>query len=185
VRILGENRVEGILIESNEQLAQEQVRGTGNFETLKVDMIFRSVGYRALRLPDVPFDETRSIIPHDRGRVLDGGGQTAAREYVTGWAKRGPTGTVGTNRSDSAETVCGLLEDLVAQRSYGGSDPAKILDLLKERRVKYTDWGHWLRLDDYETRLGRDQGRPRVKIPDLRSMLELSHHFDASGRAGD
>jgi ferredoxin/flavodoxin---NADP+ reductase len=185
VRILGENRVEGILIESNEQLAQEQVRGTGNFETLKVDMIFRSVGYRALRLPDVPFDETRSIIPHDRGRVLDAGGQTAAREYVTGWAKRGPTGTVGTNRSDSAETVCGLLEDLVAQRSYGGSDPAKILDLLKERRVKYTDWGHWLRLDDYETQLGRDQGRPRVKIPDLRSMLELSHHFDASGRAGD
>ncbi len=105
VRILGKDRVEGLLLESNEPLADEQVRGTGNLETIKAEMIFRSVGYRALRLPDVPFDEARSIIPHDRGRVLDENGQLTGREYVTGWAKRGPSGTVGTNRSDSAETV--------------------------------------------------------------------------------
>jgi ferredoxin--NADP+ reductase len=107
VRILGENRVEGVLLESNEQLADERVRGTGNFETLKVDMIFRSVGYQALRLPDVPFDEARSIIPHNRGRVLDENGQLTDREYVSGWAKQGPSGTVGTNRSDSAG--CGWM----------------------------------------------------------------------------
>jgi ferredoxin--NADP+ reductase len=90
VRILGEDRVEGVLLESNEQIAHEQVRGTGIFETLKVDMVFRSVGYRALRLLDVPFDEARSVIPHDQGRVLDENGQLTDREYVTGWAKRGP-----------------------------------------------------------------------------------------------
>ena len=183
VRILGENRVEGVLLEGNEQLAGEQVRGTGNLETLKVDMIFRSVGYQALRLPDVPFDEARSIIPHTRGRVLDENGQLTDREYVTGWAKRGPSGTVGTNRSDSAETVCSLLADIAARRSYNRSDPARILTLLNNRRVDYTNWANWLRLDDHEIQLGRRQGRPRVKIPDLRSMLELSCHSNASGSA--
>jgi ferredoxin--NADP+ reductase len=180
-RILGENRVEGVLLESNEQLAGEQVRGTGSFETLKVDMIFRSVGYQALRLPDVPFDEARSIIPHNRGRVLDEIGQLTDREYVTGWAKRGPSGTVGTNRSDSAETVCSLLADLAARGSYNGSDPEQILTLLDNRRVDHTNWANWLRLDDHETQLGRRQGRPRVKIPDLRSMLELSHRSNTPG----
>jgi ferredoxin--NADP+ reductase len=182
VRILGEKHVEGILIESNEQLAHEQVRGTGKFETLKVDMVLRSVGYRALRLPDVPFDEARSVIPHERGRVFEEQGQATAKEYVTGWAKRGPTGTVGTNRSDSVETVCCLLEDLAGRHAHNGSEPATILAVLNERCVEYTDWAHWLRIDDHETRLGRDQGRPRVKIPDLRSMLALSYDSAASGR---
>lgn len=185
VRILGEDRVEGLLLESNEPFADEQVRGTGNLETIKAEMIFRSVGYRALRLPDVPFDEVRSIIPHDRGRVLDENGQLTDREYVTGWAKRGPSGTVGTNRSDSAETVCSLLADLATRRSLHRSDPAHILTLLRSRRVDYTNWENWLRLDDHEIQLGREQGRPRVKIPDLRSMLQLSSHSNASGSAGN
>lgn len=173
VRILGENRVEGVLLESNERLTDERVRGTGAFETLRVDMIFRSVGYQALRLADVPFDEARSIIPHDRGRVLDENGQLTDKEYVTGWAKRGPSGTVGTNRSDSAETVYGLLADLAVRGSRNGSDPEQILTVLDSRRVDYTNWANWLRLDDHETQIGRRQGRPRVKIPDLDSMLEV------------
>ena len=185
VRILGESRVEGILLESNEQIAHEQVRGTGIFETLKVDMVFRSVGYRALRLPDVPFDEARSVIPHDQGRVLDENGQLTAREYVTGWAKRGPCGTVGTNRSDSAETVCRMLADLFARRACNGSDSEQILALLNGRGVNYTNWMNWQRLDDHEIQLGRGQGRPRVKIPDLRSMLELSRHSSAHGLAAN
>jgi ferredoxin--NADP+ reductase len=183
VRILGANRVEGVLLERNELRADERVRGTGDLETLEVGMVIRSVGYQALPLPDVPFDEARSIIPHDRGRVLDENGQLTEKEYVTGWAKRGPSGTVGTNRSDSAETVCTLLADLAARELYGGSDPGQILTLLDSRGVDYTDWANWLRLDDHETQLGRRQGRPRVKIPDLRSMMELSRHPSAYGSA--
>jgi ferredoxin/flavodoxin---NADP+ reductase len=179
VRILGKNRVEGILLETSERLGDE-VRGTGNFEKLEVGMIFRSIGYQALPLPDVPFDDARSIIPHNRGRVLDEGGQLAAMEYVTGWAKRGPSGTVGTNKSDAAETVCGLLADLAARAAYNGSDPEQILALLINRGVDYTNWANWLRLDDHEIRLGSKQGRPRVKVPDLRSMLVLSRDCDAS-----
>lgn len=174
VRILGEKYVEGIMLEGNEQLPDGHLRGTGNFETLKLDMIFRAVGYRPLRLPDVPFDEAKSIIPNYQGRVLDENGQFTDKEYVTGWAKRGPSGTIGTNRSDSAETVRTLLADIAARKAYNGSDPEQILIFLDNRRVYYTSWMDWLRLDDYETELGRKQGRPRVKIPDLHSMLEIS-----------
>lgn len=180
VRILGEKHVEGIVLEGNEQLPGGHFRGTGNFETLKVDMIFRAVGYRSLRLPDVPFDEARSIIPNDQGRVLGENGQLTDKEYVTGWAKRGPSGTIGTNRSDSAETVCALLADLAARKVCNGSGPEQILILLGDRGINYTNWADWLRLDDYETRLGHKQGRPRVKIPDLHSMLEFSRSAVAS-----
>ena len=174
VRILGENHVDGVVLERNEMLADGRVRGTGKLETLGVAMIFRSVGYQALRLPDVPFDEAGSIIPHRQGRVLQAGGELAQGEYVTGWAKRGPCGVIGTNKSDSAETVANLVADLAARTSCRGSDPEAILDLLDLRGVGYTNWADWLRLDDHEMQLGRRQGRPRVKIAVLRSMLELS-----------
>src|SRR5690606_3057350 len=122
-----------------------QVRGTGQFETLKVGVVFRSVGYQALCLPDIPFDGTKSVIPHNRGRVLDDTGQSTGKEYVSGWAKRGPSGTVGTNRSDSAETVCSLLEDLAVRKGQDGRDPDQILTLLNSRGVNYINWENWLR----------------------------------------
>jgi len=180
VRILGEDTVEGVLLERNALLADGRVRGTGSFETLALGMIFRSVGYQALPLPDVPFDEVESIIPHSEGRVLDESGRLAEGEYVTGWAKRGPSGVIGTNKSDSAETVCNLLADLATRASCNGSDPEKILALLDNRGVDYTNWADWLRLDDHEIQLGRRQGRPRVKIPVLRSMLEISRGSNTS-----
>ncbi len=173
VRILGQSRVEGIVLERNEPLADGRVRATGLFEVLDAGMILRSVGYRGLPLPDVPFDEARSIIPHEAGRVLNEGGPWAQREYVTGWAKRGPLGTIGTTKSDSAETVANLLADLATRTSDHARDPREVLTLLDDRGVGHTDWADWLRLDEHEIELGRRQGRPRVKVPVLRSMLEF------------
>ncbi len=183
VRIVGESCVEGVLLERNELLADGRVRGTGKLEPLELGMIVRSVGYQALRLSGVSFDETRSSIPHRQGRVLDEHGDLAKGEYVTGWAKRGPSGTIGTNKSDSAETVCNLLADLATRVSYNGRDPEQILTLLDNRGVDYTNWANWRRLDDHEIELGRAQGRPRVKIPVLQSMLELSRRSDTPGCA--
>jgi ferredoxin--NADP+ reductase len=174
VRILGENGVEGVVLERNEPAGDGLVRATGHLETLAVGMIFRSVGYRALRLPDVPFDEAASTIPHRGGRVMDSDGRFAAGEYVTGWAKRGPCGVIGTNKSDSAETVSNLLADLATRTSFKGGDPARVLALLDRRGVDYTNWANWLRLDEHEVELGRRQNRPRVKIPVLDSMLQVS-----------
>jgi len=184
VRILGERRVEGVVLERNEPLADGRVRGTGEFETLEVGMVFRSVGYKALPLADLPFDETRSVIPHRHGRVLDEKGRLAEGEYVTGWAKRGPSGIIGTNKSDSAETVSNLLADLAARSSCKPRDPRRIIDCLRDRGVDYTEWANWLRLDGHELELGRTQGRPRVKIPTLRSMLEVARSSGDRGATG-
>jgi ferredoxin--NADP+ reductase len=176
VRIFGEKHVEGLMLEGSEQIPDGRVRGNGNFETLKVDMIFRAVGYRSLQLPDVPFDEAKSIIPNQQGRVLNENGLVTDKEYVTGWAKRGPSGTIGTNRSDSAETVGALLADIAARKVIRGDGSKEVLVFLDNHGVDYTNWMNWLRLDDYEMQLGREQDRPRVKIPDLRSMLELARN---------
>jgi ferredoxin--NADP+ reductase len=179
VRVLGADRVQGIVLERNEMLAGGEARGTGETEMLDVGMIFRSVGYQALPLSGVPFDGAKSIIPHCDGRVLG----SSQGEYVTGWAKRGPCGTIGTNKSDSAETIATLVADLATRASYKGCDPRAILDLLTRRGVGYTDWADWLRLDDHEIGLGREQGRPRVKVPVLRSMLELCRGARAADAA--
>lgn len=184
VRILGGNRVEGVVLERNEPLGDGRVRGTGEFETLPVAMIFRSVGYKALPLAGVAFDEARAVIPHREGRVLDEAGRLAEGEYVTGWAKRGPSGIIGTNKSDSAETVSHLLADLAARPSYKGRDPGEITERLRNRGVDYTEWANWLRLDGHELELGRTQGRPRVKIPALPTMLEVGRLPDGNGREG-
>ena len=173
VRILGEDRVHGVVLERNEPLSDGRVRATGSLETLPLGMIFRSVGYRALPLSGVPYDGERSVIAHREGRVVDEDGRLAEGEYVTGWAKRGPSGTIGTNKSDSAETICNLLADLAKRTACKRRDPGEVLALLEHRGVACTTWVDWLRLDDHEVELGRTQGRPRVKVPALPSMLSV------------
>ena len=82
-------------------------------ETIECDLVLRSVGYRAVPLPDVPFDERNYVLPNDEGRVLDAdSGAVVPGVYAVGWIKRGPTGILGTNKRDANETVGHLLEDL-------------------------------------------------------------------------
>jgi len=172
-RLLGASRVEGVLLERNEPLADGRVRGTGQFETLPAGMVVRSVGYKALPLAGLPFDPIACVLRHRAGRLIQENGEHATGEYVAGWAKRGPSGIIGTNKSDAAETISSLLADF-ARRS---SSPAKVGDpitrLLRARGVEYTDWASWLRLDAHEVQLGQAQGRPRVKTAALAEMLEL------------
>ncbi|MDR7304036.1 FAD-dependent oxidoreductase [Haloactinomyces albus] len=175
VRILGESEIDGVVLERNTLLEDGKVRGTGEFETLDVHMMLAAVGYQAQPLPDVPFDHNTSTIPHKAGRVLNEDGSPEPGEYVAGWAKRGPTGVIGTNKNDAAETVRSLLEDLVERDlDTGRHDRKRVIRLLEQRGVDYIDWAGWLRLDTHETRLGQQQSRPRVKLPDLPSMLQSS-----------
>ena len=69
------------------------------------------MGYRGLPLSGVPYDESTGRVPHAEGRVIRDG-DFSADEYVTGWIKRGPTGVIGTNKSDAVETVTSLLADV-------------------------------------------------------------------------
>ena len=116
--IEGTDRVEGLTLERTRLDADGRLTGTGEFERIDVQIVLRSVGYQSVPLPGVPFDERSHTVPNADGRVLGPDGQPLPGEYVAGWLKRGPTGVIGTNKSDAAQTVRSLLADLA-----GGPGP--------------------------------------------------------------
>ena len=124
--------------------------------------------------PEVPFDERRGVIPNDRGRVLAGEGQEpVVGFYASGWIKRGPSGVIGTNKPDAAETVERMLEDLQsgAVVDPARADVAAAERLVRERQPDYVSYEDWLRLDDLETARGKESGRPRVKLTRTEDMI--------------
>jgi ferredoxin--NADP+ reductase len=128
VEILGAGKVEGVVVERNELVPAEdgslKAKPTGERETIPASLVFRSVGYRGVALPGVPFDERRAVIPNEQGRVLDGpGGEQVPGQYVVGWIKRGPSGIIGTNKKDAQETVKSLLEDVAAGKVLQCAQP--------------------------------------------------------------
>src|SRR5207244_11191107 len=89
-----------------------QPKPTGEMEDLPVGLVFRSVGYKGVPLRAVPFHESWGVILNERGRVLDPDTkQPVTGEYTAGWIKRGPSGVIGTNKPDAAETVACMMED--------------------------------------------------------------------------
>ncbi len=150
-------------------------RATGSFEDLDVDIVFRSIGYHGIPLPGLPFREDWGIIPNIEGRVTDGkDGVTVKGIYVTGWIKRGPTGVIGTNKTDSGETVKCMVQDIENNEIL---IPAKterndILNLINERQPKYVSYEDWLKIDEIEKKKGEDVGRPRLKFTNIDEILE-------------
>ena len=118
--IIGTDKVEAIKVVRNELYLNEKgvirPRATDEYETIPVQLVFRSVGYRGVPLPDVPFYEKWGTIPNNDGRVVKefGSDEQVIGDYVVGWIKRGPSGIIGTNKPDSVATVKLLLEDLEA-----------------------------------------------------------------------
>ncbi|MBG0828772.1 FAD-dependent oxidoreductase [Planomonospora sp. ID67723] len=161
VEILGDGRVEALRLERT-RLEGGRVVGTGEFETLPVGMVLRSVGYQSVPLPGVPFSEATMTVPNEAGRVR-------GREYVAGWLKRGPTGVIGTNKSDAAETVRTLLADLAGREPVRRAEPDA---LLAERGVSPVTYRQWLDIEAAEAALARSLDRgERVKLPGLAAML--------------
>ncbi|MCX7741530.1 MAG: FAD-dependent oxidoreductase [Meiothermus sp.] len=171
VAILGQGRVERIRLERNRLDENLNAVGTGVYEELEVGLVLRSVGYRGVPLPGVPFDERRGIIPNQSGRVLRDGA-VAPGEYTAGWIKRGPNGVIGTNKADAAETVKLLLEDVPYLPLAQEPNLEAVPRLLRERGVRFVSLEGWLRLDALETQRGQAQGRPRVKLTSVEEMLE-------------
>jgi ferredoxin--NADP+ reductase len=179
VEIIGTDHVEAIKIVKNELVKDDKgnikAQPTDQYETIPVGLVFRSVGYRGVPLPGVPFYEKWGTIPNDKGRVLTApkDGQPVVGEYVVGWIKRGPSGIIGTNKPDSVETVEMLLEDVKADRTFTPAEPNRnaVEDLLKARDVRYVTFTDWQMLDAVETKKGEPQGRPRVKFFRIADML--------------
>ncbi len=179
VELIGANgKVAALKLERNalepDGAGRVAAKGTGKFETLEgVGLVFRSVGYRGVPTPGVPFDEKAGRIANDAGRVVAGGGPVAG-EYVVGWAKRGPSGRIGTNKADSAATVQGMLADL-----KDGKLPARAVDaapestpkLLASKDVKPVAFAQWKKLDKIELANGALKGKIREKFTRVEEML--------------
>jgi ferredoxin/flavodoxin---NADP+ reductase len=177
IEITGDERVEGIVLGRNELVADQSGRvsakDTGEREELPAQLVVRSVGYRGMPTPGLPFDDKTATIPNTDGRV-----EGSRNEYVVGWIKRGPTGVIGTNKKDSQDTVDTLLDDL-----SGADEPSKfpddhadkLADWLASRQPKLVTSAHWDIIDAHERAAGEPHGRPRVKLPNLTELLRISH----------
>lgn len=181
VEVIGEaGRVAGVKIEKNKLIMDEngglRAKGTGEFETLPAGMVLRSVGYRSVPLPGVPFDDVTQTIMNVAGRVgFPSDGEPMRGEYVVGWAKRGPSGVIGTNKPDAVSTVAAMIEDIPSLPGVADDkrDPNAIVALLRQRKPQFVTWDAWKRLDQFEVARGKAQGRPRVKVTRVGEMLDV------------
>jgi len=173
--ILGGERVEGIRFVHNELVEAEdgslRPRPSGVTEELECGLVFRSIGYRGTRIPDLPFDEERCVIPNEHGRITGRSG-----EYTVGWIKRGPTGIIGTNKRDAQETVDSVLADLDADRLASPTDPDRdsIEALIAERQPDAVSYAGWQAVDRVEREAGEPHGRPRIKLCSFEELLEAA-----------
>jgi ferredoxin/flavodoxin---NADP+ reductase len=178
VELLGAERVEMVRIERNILVTgsdgSARAKGTGEFDTIAAGMVLRSVGYKGAALNEVPYDPDKGTIPNSEGRVtVSPGGAVVAGQYVVGWAKRGPSGVIGTNKPDAAATVAKLVEDLPSLALAPTRDDDAMEKLLRERVVDVVTYKDWSALDTHETTLGSAQGRPRVKVTRVPEMLTV------------
>ncbi len=184
VEILGEGEVgpvTGVRVSINRlaTAADGRVRAepTGEEEVIKCGLVLRSIGYRGIPLAGLPFDEPRGLIRNRQGRVVDEDG-VCTGEYVVGWIKRGPTGVIGTNKKDAADTVARIIEDAEAgclgQPHPELADPDAVAGWVTDRIPGVVTWEGWEAIDAHESELGLPAGRPRVKLVRLADLLEAS-----------
>ncbi|MCK5488533.1 MAG: NADP oxidoreductase, partial [Gemmatimonadetes bacterium] len=175
--IRGGSRIESVVFERNRlegEPGSQRARGTGDTFEMDCGIFFRSVGYRGVPIEGVPFNDDRGVFPNDEGRITDAGVPVPGL-YAVGWIKRGPSGIIGTNKPDAAETVAGMLDEVQG----GGAlvpeqpEPEAMIELLESRQVRYVTFEDWRKLDEVETMEGEKQGRPRVKVVRVERMLEI------------
>ncbi len=146
---------------------------TGAQEEIPADLVLRSVGYRGVSIPGVPFDEKRGVVPNDGARVLDADGRPVPGLYACGWISRGPSGVIGTNKPDAVQTVETVLADGPALHPADAS-AAALPALLEARGVAYVDYAGWCAMDAAELAAGEAAERPRVKIVRVDEMISAA-----------
>ncbi len=173
-----EGRVTRMRLVRNELYATEagtlRPKHTDQFEELSVGLVFRSVGYRGVPIPGVPFYDKWGVILNEKGRVLDPETKKPiAGLYTAGWIKRGPTGVIGTNKPDALETVNCMTQDLKKELTLSPAFPevAAAEDMVRQHQPKYVSYQDWLKLDEIEVTRGKKLGRPRLKFTSVEGML--------------
>lgn len=179
IEIRGAGRVQEIVLGRNELVTdgdgRVSARDTGEREVLPVDLVVRAVGYRGVPTAGLPFDERSCTIPHTDGRI-----EGTRNQYVVGWIKRGPSGVIGSNKSDSQATVDTLAADLAARaaetglREVGADYDAQLQKWLLSRQPALVTDEHWQLIDAHERSTGEPHGRPRVKLVSIAEMLRVA-----------
>jgi ferredoxin--NADP+ reductase len=176
-----EGRLTGMRLVHNELYATDagslRPRATDRFEEIEAGLCFRSVGYRGVPLPGVPFNDSWGVILNEDGRVIDPENkEPVVGEYTAGWIKRGPSGVIGTNKPDALETVNAMMEDLAAGKLLAPAypDAAAAERMVRAAQPDYFSFEDWEKLDAIEVARGEALGRPRLKFTSVEEMLEAA-----------
>jgi ferredoxin--NADP+ reductase len=167
--IRGDGGVREVVLEKNQLVGEpgnQWAEGTGETQTLPCGVFFRSVGYRGVPIPGIPFDQKKGVIPNEGGRIEVGA-------YVVGWIKRGPSGLIGTNKKDSEDTVEQLLADVPKFADQPKRGDEAVGELLRERGVRFVTYDAWQRIDAAEIERGKAKGKPRENFTRIDEMLAV------------
>ena len=154
LRIEGDGKAERIVVERTELDDKGAARGTGETYHVPASLVITAIGYSTSPIPDVPFDGGKFV--NDRGRIAD-------RLSAVGWARRGPSGTIGTNRPDGYEVADQIAAAMPAESGSGRQGAAGLTRLLEDRGVMATDYDDWRRIEETEAANARP-GSPREKL---------------------
>ncbi len=177
VELIGQNgKVSAVKIQKTRLVPDgrggTRAEGTSEHETIPAGLVLRAIGYRGIPIAGLPFDDKRGHIPNAAGRVQDSRGQVLSGHYAVGWAKRGPTGLIGTNRADSAATVELMVQDAQAGKALDPTrNPEEIADILRARGIRPVSFAQWKLLDALEIERGRAAGKIRDKFSSVDEML--------------
>ncbi|CAN1769963.1 NADPH:adrenodoxin oxidoreductase, mitochondrial [Linum perenne] len=155
--------------------------GSGQFEDLECGMVLKSIGYKSVPVPGLPFDHQKGVVPNAGGRVVsdtikDSDTNIEKGLYVCGWLKRGPTGIIGTNLHCAEETVASISHDLEHGLIGSPSSSPKpgrdgLVQLLDDRNVRVVEFSDWERIDCEERKLGSQRNKPREKFSKWKDLL--------------
>ena len=158
--VLGDERVTGVAVERTRVEAGRAV-ATGETYVIPASLVISCIGYQTSPIEGVPFDERAGRFANDEGRILPG-------LYCVGWARRGPSGTIGTNRPDGFGVIDKIVEDIGAG---GGKQGRAGFDrLAAERNLDVVSFADWKRIEEAETKAARN-GAPREKFVDVAAMI--------------
>ena len=154
VRVEGDGKVERVIVERTELDDKGSARGTGETYEVPASIVITAIGYSTSPIPDVPYEGGKFV--NERGRISD-------RLYAVGWARRGPSGTIGTNRPDGYEVAEQIAAAMPAGSGEDRQGAAGLKRLLEGRGVMPTDYDDWRKIEETEVSRARP-GSPREKF---------------------
>ncbi|TVV72104.1 FAD-dependent oxidoreductase [Sphingomonas solaris] len=161
VAVEGDGRVERLIVERTRPGEGHAIEGTGETYAIPCGLIVSCIGYRPPPIPGVPYDDEAGRFANEDGRVMPG-------LYAVGWARRGPTGTIGSNRPDGYRIADTIAQDIAGGSGKAGRDGLDAL--LAARGTDVVTFRDWQKIEAAEEARARD-GAPREKFVDVADML--------------